>query len=252
MLVLLVEYGYNDTIAEIKLVTDKNVSPRATSISFIFNDFANFKSKEALNLIWLDIPFGFALRPDEIPDTKLAKALRSGKGQCLLELPPDIESWEIIFKSHMLSGIIENSQVNDENFSNVMNMFPGLDAFYFNENNGIDRNLVEMLINEAEKLGLVYLYRKKVPGLVDSLVYSSGLKIKKMTEVINCNGLTDKKLKSSIIKQAGIFNKYNKGSYFIDSYPSNVEVIALLLPVLAKLNIIVVPPLRNAQSVERL
>lgn len=252
MLALLVEPGYGDTIVEMVLVTDKNTSPRATSISFIFDDFANFKSKEALNLIWLDFPFGFVLWPDEIPDTKLAKALRSGKGQCILELPTDIESWEIIFKSHQLSGIIENSQLNDENFGKVLEMFPGLEAFYFNEDNGIDRNLVEMLINEVEKLKLVYIYRKKVPGLVDSLVYSSGLKIKKLTGVINCNGLTDKKLKSSILKQTGFLNKYNKGLYFINSYLENVELIASLLPFFAKLNIIVVPPLRNAQLVERL
>lgn len=248
----LIKPAYGDTIIEIELKSDKNLLPQATSISFIFDDFADFKIKEALNLIWLDFPFGFILRPDEIPDTKLAKALRSSKGQFILEFPANIENWDIILKSHQLSGIIENNRLNEENIGKILEMFPRLSAFYFDEDNGVDRNLVKILINEAEKMKLVYIYRKNVPILADSLVYSSGLKIKRPIDVINCKGLTDIKLKSSIINQTAFFNKYNKGLYSIDSRFDNVEVIASLLPFLAKLNIIVVPPLRNAKLVERL
>jgi hypothetical protein len=248
----LIKHAYGDTIVEIELKSDKNLLPQATSISFIFNDFADFKNKEALNLIWLDFPFGFILRPDEIPDIKLAKALRSSKGQCILELPANIENWDIILKSHQLSGIIENNRLDEENIGKILGMFPRLGAFYFDEDNGVNRDLIKIFINKAERLKLVYIYRKTIPGLADSLVYSSGLKIKRPIDVINCNGFTDIKLKNSIIEQTAFFNKYNKGLYSINSRFDNVEVIASLLPFLAKLNIIVIPPLRNTKLVERL
>ncbi|OQX91725.1 MAG: hypothetical protein B6D58_06635 [candidate division Zixibacteria bacterium 4484_95] len=247
-----VKSAYSDTVAEIELKPDKNLLPQATSISFMFNDFADFKIKEALNFIWLELPFGFILRPDEIPDAKLAKALKASKGQCILELPANIENWDIILRSHKLSGIIENSQLNEENIGKILGMFPRLSSFYFDEGNGIDRNLVKLLINEAERLKLVYIYRKTIPGLADSLVYSSGLRIKRFEGVINCNGMTYKKLKSLIVDQTVFLRKRNKGLYFLDSRSENVEVIASLLPFLTKLNIIVVSPFRNAQLVERL
>ncbi|GEM_PF-3165261 len=240
-----------DTIAEFRLISS-NTLARVSSLSFIFKDFVEFKQKEALDIIWLDIPFGFILRPDQVPGGKLAKALKSSKGQCILEIPADRESWEIIIKGHELSGRIKNRELNEENLLTILNIFPVLDAIYFQVDRDIDRKLIQLIIGAAERLRLTYIYQNNTSSYIDSLAYSKGLKFKRMVETIDCSRISGDEFRSKVYSRTNELTKLNKGLYYIKSKQENIEIIASLLPLFERLNIIIVPPLRNAESAEKL
>jgi len=241
----------NDTIAEFLLISS-NTLARVSSLSFIFKDFVEFKQKEALDIIWLDIPFGFTLHPDQAPGSKLQKALKSSKGQCILELPADRESWQIIINSHQLSGRIKNRELNEENLLTILKIFPVLDAIYFQVEREIDRKLIQLVINATEKLRLTYIYRNNTSSYIDSLAYSKGLKFKKMAEIIDCTRLPGDEIKYKVYSRTNELTKSNKGLFIIKSNQENIEIISSLLPLFEKLNVVIVPPLRSAESVEKL
>ena len=80
LVVWLIDSYAGDSLAEFLFISNSKVTPRVSSIAFIFENFADFKQTEALELIWLNLPFGFVLKPDQVPDIKLAKALKSSPG----------------------------------------------------------------------------------------------------------------------------------------------------------------------------
>ena len=96
-----------DTLGEIILTPSRQAQPDQSSIAFLFDKFADFKVEDALELIWMDIPFGFILEPDQIPGDKLSKALLNSRGQCILKLPADRESWDLVLKGHKLAKNID-------------------------------------------------------------------------------------------------------------------------------------------------
>ena len=248
----LIESSGRDTIAELNLVSSQNVIAGVSSISLMFKDFANFRQKEALNLIWLDIPFGFTLTPDQVPGRKLTKALKSSKGQCLLELPTDRENWMTILHSHKLSKTIKNEDFNYENILAIVQVFPVLDAIILYPDTNIDRELVNLLISAAQTLRLTYIYNNSSSSYADSLAYAKGLKIRRMTEVIDCYQIGSDELRNNILHQTNYLAKSNKGLYFIRSCTENIDIIASLLPLFKNLNIKIVPPLRHAEVIEKL
>jgi len=243
-----------DTTAEFVLVASSNQLNMVSSISFLFKNFADYKLKEALDLIWLDIPFGFILLPDQIPNKKLSKALKSSKGQCILEIPADRESWKVILNCQRFLKNIRNPDLDEDNILAIFKIFPALNGFYFNRpnENDIDRELVRMVVDAAEKLKLNYIYDPEKISYCDSLVYSKGLKIKMLTESMDCCKMTYQQLKDEINSRTNQLTKSNKGLLIVNSNKNNMDVIASFLPLFEKLNITLVPPLRHAETVDRL
>ena len=250
LLIRLIRSDLGDTISELQLLPDAT-TPAVSSVSFVFTDFADFKSRDALNLVWLDIPFGFVLKPDQIPGAKLAKALDSSRGQGILELPTDRASWQVILHSHKLSKTIHSDELTERNLRHIFSLFPALQAFYFDRTGDMDKEAVGLIIGQAEEMKLTYLYLNDSPDYADSLAYAKGLKIKKPVQVWNEKAQTGT-FRDTLLGRTNDLAASFKGSYFIESRQQNIETVQSLLPLLEKLNIAPTPPLRVAESVERL
>lgn len=252
LLVYFLVPGLSDTLTEIQLISSSKVQPEISSIAFIFDDFADFKIQDALELIWLDIPFGFILSPDQIPASKLAKALRASQGQCILKVPADRESWILVVKAHKLAGIVRNTDLNEVNIRAVFGAFPMLDAFYFSDMEDQDRELVKLIVDQAENLRLSYIHQNQKVGYADSLAYIKGMKIKELTGVTTCLEMSKDEIRKLIVHNANDFLKRDKGIYLIASRTGNTEVIKSQQPIFKKLNIVQVKPLRMANIVDNL
>jgi len=248
----LIDTYTGDSLAEFLFVSSSKATPRVSSIGFIFVNFADFKQTEALELIWLNLPFGFVLKPDQAPDNKLAKALKSSRGQCILELPSDTISWNIILSGHKLAKRLSDNKLNSSNMRAILDIFPVLDAISFKEIGLENRELEKMILNEAANLRLTYLYSRKTPGYADSIAYLKGQKIKITSGGGTVKKLSGNELRVSIISGANDLTKFNKGIYYISSTTENLEIIKSLLPLFEKLNISITPPLRLAETVEDL
>jgi hypothetical protein len=241
-----------DTLAEIQLIGSSKVQPELSSIAIIFSNFADFKIEDALSLIWLDIPFGFILVPDQIPGDKLAKALEAGPGQCILEIPAGRDSWELIMKAHHLAGIVKNTDIDRNNMRAVFNAFPVLDGFYFTDSDNPDRELIKLVIDQAEVYRLVYLRHHPGVSYADSLAYLKGMKIKEFNDISKYVDLSPTEIKSLLVHQANDFSKHDKGVYILASRADNIDILKALQPLFERLNIVQVKPLRIAKLVENL
>jgi len=241
-----------DTLVELELIASSQAIPKVSSISFVFTDFADYNRQQALDLIWLDKPFGFTLKPDQVPDEMLAKALKSSQGQCFLELPPDTADWSVILNGHRLANRIPDNELSEDNLRTIFEVFPVLDAIYFQPNENPNRDLVKMIINMADNLRLTYLYSGETADYADSLAYLKGLKIKRIFGAGEFKILSGNELRESIVSRANNLTRFNKGLYFIPSRPDDMEIIKSLLPLFEKLNIKIAPPLRLAPLVDSL
>jgi len=241
-----------DSLAEFLFISSSGAIPRVSSVAFIFENFADFKQTEALELIWLNIPFGLVLKPDQVPDAKLTKALKSSQGQCILELPSDADSWDIIFNGHKLAKRLPNNELSSLNLRAILNIFPSLDAISFKAGENEDRELEKMVLNEADNLRLTYLYNRKYPGYADSIAYLKGINIKRTVDGDSVNILSGEQLRLSIVDKANALTSFDKGIYYIPSTIENLEIIKSLMPMLEKLNISITLPLRLAKTVDSL
>jgi hypothetical protein len=248
----LIRTTWQDTIAELNLAASGGMIPGVSSISFIFKNFSDFKQAEALDLIWLDIPFGFTLRPDQVPGDKLARALKSSKGQCILELPVNRDEWQVILHSHKLAGTIMAESLTYENTLSIMRVFPSTDAFFFSGGAASDHELIHTLINVAEARKMIYLYAGEKQADYDSLVFARGLKFRRLIDVTHGENITSDEFRDLILRQTVEFRKAHKGIYFIGSRSEHVQGISSLLPLLDKMNIKTSPPLRHTESIEKL
>ena len=242
----------SDTLAEFEFVSSSRAIPKVSSISFVFRNFADFKREEALDLIWLNIPFGFVLKADQVPDEAISKALKSSQAQCFLELPADMISWEVILNGHRLLKNIPDNELSDSNLRAILETFPVLDAIYFHIGDDIDRDLVRLIIGLADNLRLTYLLSDDNPDFADSLAYLKGLKIKSMPDIDKDISLAGNDLRSLIISRTNRFRQSDKGSYFVPSRFDEVENLKIFLPLFERLNIVITPPLRLAPIIEKL
>jgi len=250
--VWLIDTYTGDSLAEFLFDSSSKATPRVSSIAFVFDNFADFKQNEALELIWLNVPFGYVLKPDQVPDDKLAKALKSSHGQCILEIPSDTISWEIIMNGHKLTKRLSNNELSPSNLRTVLDIFPVLDAISFKESEMENHELEKMVLSEAANLRLTYLYNRNIPGYADSIAYLSGLKIKRTIENGLSNSLSSNELRLAIIGVANDLTRSDKGIFYVNSTADNLQIIISLLPLLEKMNISITPPLRLAETVENL
>jgi hypothetical protein len=250
LLVWLIDTEFADTLAEIELVASAKAAPEMSSIAFLFDNFADFKSQDALNLVWLDIPFGFIVHPDQIPGRKLSKALKSSQGQGILDMPSSSHEWQTILAAQRLAGTISTEKLNEVNVRAIMRLFPALGGFTIPDSAGVDRDLVNLIVNEAEILRLTYVYEPQNLTYADSLVYLKGLRIKSLTGLIDCRGKSEEELKKLLVDRANDFTLADKGILLLDSDTGTVDAIKSLRDLFTRLNIIIVPPLRIAEAVE--
>jgi len=250
LIVRLIRSDFGDTVSEYHLAPDATL-PAISAVSVVFTDFADLKSRDALDLIWLDVPFGFVLKPDQVPDAKLAKALKSSQGQGILELPTDRASWEVILRSHKLSKTIITDELNEKNFRRIFGLFPMLQACYFIKSGEMDREAVRLAIGQAEELKLTFFYLNESPDYADSLAYAKGLKIKKPVQVWTEKTETGS-FRDILLSRTNALAADFKGLYYVESRSQNVEALGSLLPLLVKLNIVLTPPTRSAESIEQL
>lgn len=248
----LISPSLKDTISELSLISNGKMQIKVASISFIFRDFVKLKQKKALELIWQDIPFGFILYPDQMPGKKLTQALKSSRGQCILELPSLRDDWDIILNSHRLLKNIKNTELNEENILTILKSYPVLDAFYLKANTISNRELIRIIINAAEKLHLTYIYQNDNPTYIDSLAYAKGLKIKKLVNSEDCSDKNSDEFRMLIVARSNELTELNKGTYLINSSPENIDVIISYFPLFRKLNIKTVSPLRLMKLIEKL
>ena len=252
LLVWIIAPEFSDTLAEIALAASSGVSPRMSSIAFLFDNFANFKSDNALDLIWLNIPFGFILQPDQIPNEKLIKALKASPSQGILSIPTDSAGWALILSAHKLAKTIRDTRLNEANMRAALGVIPVLNGFFLHDGPGSDREIIKLIIQEAEALHLTYLYSREQASYADSLAYLKGMKIKSLDNYIDCREQTPAELRKTIIDNMNDFTRNDKGTYLLASDAQTVEVIKSLQDLMAKLNIIIVPPLRTASTIEGL
>ena len=239
-------------IGELYLESSSRAAPVMSSIGFLFDNFAGFKKDEAQELAWLDIPFGFILKPDEVPDKKLSKALESSKGQCILQLPADRPSWEIILNSHRLAKHIPTGDLTDNNVRLILEQFPVLTGFYLTNTQELDRDLVRIIINQANLLDITYLYQNISPNFADSLAYLKGLKIKKWSNLKDLRELAKEALYRVLLNDTNNLTEHDKGIYELAGRSDNIGVIKSLLPLYSKLNVIIARPVRMAAPVDSL
>jgi hypothetical protein len=239
-------------IGELYLESSSRAAPVMSSIAFLFDNFAEFKKDEAQQLAWLDIPFGFILKPDQVPGSKLNKALRTSKGQCILQLPADRASWDVILNSHRLAKQIPTSDLTENNIRLILEQFPVLTGIYLTNTQELDRDLVRIIINQANLLDITYLYQNSSPDFADSLAYLKGLKIKKWANLKDLRGLAKEDLYRSLLDDTNYLTHHDKGICELASRSDNIEVLKSLLPLYSKLNIIIARPIRMAAPVDNL
>jgi hypothetical protein len=78
------------------------------------------------------------------------------------------------------------------------------------------------------------------------------MKIKSLDNYIDCRKQTPVEFRQIIIDNMNDFTRNDKGTYMLASDARTVEVIKSLQDLMAKLNIIIVPPLRTASTIEGL
>jgi hypothetical protein len=78
------------------------------------------------------------------------------------------------------------------------------------------------------------------------------MKIKSLDNYIDCREKTPADLRQTIIDNMNDFTKNDKGTYLLASDEQTVEIIKSLQDLMTKLNIIIVPPLRTASTIEGL
>jgi hypothetical protein len=249
---LLVLFDTKDTLGRLELTaSDKPIAP-AFSMAFIFDDFSNLRSDQIQKLAKLDLPFGYILKADQAPDKALATILRASKGQCILDIPTDEESWKIICRTKPRGKSGKEISIDKKAISAVLGQFPRLAAFRFDENNGIDRELVNALVSELERRSLTYIYDNPPPSYADSIVYANGLKISNFTIWSDSRGQTADKCRELILAKSNVLNSEDKGSFYLDSKPEIVALLSSISDLLKKLNVTIAPPLAKAQPVEKL
>ncbi len=254
LLVYLIHSQSADTLGEILLKSSRQAQPEMSSIAFLFDNFADYKIENALELIWMDIPFGFILKPDQIPGDKISKALSNSRGQCILEIPADRDSWELILKAHRMAKNIDDIEFSASNLRAVFGVFPTLDGIYFfSDSNAVaDRDLIKLVMEQIEYYRLAYIKLGSSPVYADSLAYIKGLKIRDFNTVIDFTGLEEAELINGLIKNASDFSKSNKGIYLIRSNEESSKAIKQVQELFERLNIVQSRPLRIALSIENL
>lgn len=252
LLIWFLASSVDDTLGELYLETDSNALPLRSSIAFLFDNFADFKRDEALKLAEINIPFGFILKPDQVPDKKLSKTLKTSQGQCLLQIPADRQSWDVILNGHRLAKHIPSSALNSNNIRMVLEQFPALEGFYFVNIQDLDQELVRIIIDQSNILNLTYVYRNTMPSFADSLAYLKGLKLIRMANLKELTRLSDKELQDTLLNDTKILAGRDKSIFNIAGNPGNIDVIKALLPLYAKLNIILAAPLHLATPIDSL
>jgi len=243
---------YADTIAEIELIPNTDAVPRMSTIAFVFDNFANFRIDEALALTELNIPFGFIIQPDQIPGTKLVKALESSRGQCLLKVPSNRLGWELVMATNQLAKAISNNKINQVNMRSVMANTPSLAGLYFTDSLAIDKEIVRLVLDEAEYSKLSYLYQDNGCSFCDSLAYLKGINILKFDNLVDCRKFSVDELSETILGAANNFAVDNKGVFLLNSAQEILPVIKSLDNIFKKYNVIITPPLNTAAVIDGL
>jgi len=241
-----------DTLVEFLVQRSRNAKPVVSSISFLLDDFAEYKRDEVLEFIWLEIPFGFSLSPVQVPDDQLSRALKNSQGQCIIQLPDNRKAWEIIIKGHYLAKRIKSDEISEANIYDILRHFPLLEGFYFLKSDLPDPEIIEILINVSESLRLTYLYELYEVNQSDSTLYLRGLKMKKLNDMINCKSYNNSKLRSRILKSINQLHNPHKGTFILGNNNENLAVFKEIIPLFKKLNIVPVKPLRKAINIKEL
>lgn len=242
--------GEKDTLLALSLDVTAELRPPLGAVAFVFRNFANLREAEALRFITSDLSFGFSLCPDQIPGPRIASSMETGRGLCLLELPCDRESWEVILRCHRLYGTTADERLVEANLLAIFKTYPALAGFYFEQSKRPSPDLEYLVMQVAQKLGLTYLYNRTEPTSTDSLAYANGLIIKRLAKPLEVNSGFPDNLRTLIFQATNNVTDPIKGTYLLQSDSTTFETVAFYLPLFQRLNVSVVSPLDLAETVD--
>jgi hypothetical protein len=241
-----------DTLGRIELTIDARCLPGASSIAFVFDRFDDLTTAQKKSLINLNIPFGYILRPNQIPNRELGKVLNACRGECILEIPVDKGGWTTILGAVHMTSVGKGGRPGEKNVAALLARFSAIDGFYLDNTTILDKDIIADIISPIKKMGLTYIYNNSIPNYADSIISSQGLKIGRFINKMDFRGLKAAELKRSILARIVILAEHNKGTYMLDSRPENIEIINSMMPFLAAMNVIVCAPMTNTELIDRL
>jgi len=223
---------------------------RAGTISFAIENFAGLRRETIVKLIETGTAFGFFLKLGEFPDATLAKELQSSLGECILEIPTDASSWEIILKARKFKvsrGLFPDESV----IRSILEQAPRLKAISLVGNTEQNRSLTRRIIAAAAELELDYIYMNDTADFADSLAYSAGLRIIRRSDFID-TGDKMSQVKSAIMERIGQLSLKDKGCFVLPGTPESIAFLSLLKPNLDRLGLKIIPPSVFIKPTEKL
>ncbi len=163
-------------------------------IAFVFQNLGALSDEKIMEILNHDITFSYFAFPDVYPSSRIKKALEKTGVVSIIELPADISNLpEFESRDGKPSPKTKRNRKEMNHEELVRNLFgrhPNPGAVFFKRSDGFDSAFVRSAIELARETKTAYLYENPAPDGIDSLAYSSGLKMISMNSIADFQNST--------------------------------------------------------------
>jgi hypothetical protein len=160
----------NHNRLDITVIPGKKTRLDKRSIGIILKNIYELDNRDIIKIIDSRIPFGYLATIDVFPAGDIKRRLRSNRVASVISVSA---SRRELARRAVSGGRAESEY--QKYVSHLLNLHPNLAFVDIERSDDIDQLFVKVLIDEAKKKGIDYIYRNSVPDGIDSLAYGAGL-----------------------------------------------------------------------------
>lgn len=178
--------------AQIIVETQHRTKLSDREIAFVFWNLGALSNEKIMEILESDITFSYIASPDIYPSSQMKRKLEEAGIVSIIELPADVSTLAELGSSDnkpSSKGKRNRKKMSHRGLVEILfRRHPNPGAIFFKRSDDLDSAFVGSAIGFARKTKTAYLYENPTPDGIDSLAYSSGLKMIYMNSVADFRG----------------------------------------------------------------
>jgi hypothetical protein len=222
----------NQNKLDITVIPGKKTRLDKRSIGFIFKNIYELDNRDIIKIIDSRIPFGYQGTLDVFPAGDIKRRLRSNRVASIISVTASRRE----LARRAVSG--GNSESEYQKYvSDLLNLHPNLAFVDIERSDDIDQLFVKVLMDEAGKKGINYIYRNSVPDGIDSLAYGAGLTFITYSKITDYTKMDFRGIQSLLTSELILSEKPLKMIISVDISNVGVDDLIDLMKYLKRLGI---------------
>jgi len=172
----------DEIVGQITMESDRLARLAGRRLAIILKNPGSSINEQLSELAKSGVPLAYIGSPNTFPAGKIKNTLESAGVSTLLEVPGREAG---VFKMLERKGKSpkKNWGDSDDLAADIILRHPDTAALFVDRAGGVDLPFIAAIMRNAQASGIAYLYENTRPDAVDSLAYSSGLRIVRMKNV---------------------------------------------------------------------